>query len=137
MLGQALGPRERVLQRDLLGVFVLSRVVGAVQVILEIRVEIDFVEGIALLLGRCLRRFGLGRRRFHPGFLCRRGLGLGFGRRLGRRRLLFLFEQRVLDDFLRENVLKLELRHLQQLDRLLQRRRHDQPLGESEVEFLF
>ena len=32
---------------------------------------------------------------------------------------------------------ELELRHLQQLDRLLQRRRHHQPLRESEVEFLF
>src|SRR5438270_114855 len=40
-------------------------------------------------------------------------------------------------ELLVEDFLELEFRQLQQLDRLLQRRRHDQLLGEFEVEFLF
>ena len=46
-------------------------------------------------------------------------------------------EHRVLDHLLIEKVRKLERRHRQQLDRLLQRRRHDQPLGKFEMKFLF
>ena len=47
------------------------------------------------------------------------------------------FEQRVFEELLVEDFLELEFRQLQQLDRLLQRRRHDQFLREFEVEFLF
>ena len=62
----------------------------------------------------------------------RLGLGLFLLRFLGR-----FLEQRVLEQLLVEDFLELELRQLQQLDRLLQRRRHDQLLREFEVEFLF
>ena len=50
------GPGEDVLERDLLGLLVLARVVGRVEVLLEIGVEVDLVEGVALLLGGSLAR---------------------------------------------------------------------------------
>ena len=49
---QPLGAGQRVLERELLGLLVLPRVVGGVDVVLEVGVEVDLVEGIALLLRR-------------------------------------------------------------------------------------
>ena len=66
--------------------------------------------------------------------------------RLGRRGILvrrrggfgiLLLEHGVRHQFLVHHVLQLESRHLQQLDGLLQRGRHDQPLRELEGELLF
>ena len=127
VLGQALRARQDVLERVLLGLLlVLARVVRRVEIVLEVGVEVDLLERVALLLG------GDRRLRGRAGVLVvPRGLdALGLGR------LFLLLEDRVLDDFLGQDLLQLEARHLQQLDRLLQRRRHDQPLGESEVELL-
>ncbi len=108
---------------------VLAGVVGGVEVVLEVGVEVDLLERVALLL---VRRGGVLR---GPVL----GLPRGLGGRLGLRLDLFLvlLEDRVLDQFLGEDFLELQPRHLQQLDRLLQRRRHDQPLRQPEVEFLF
>ncbi len=66
--------------------------------------------------------------------------GLGGARLLvGPSRLLgvLLVQHRVRDELLVHHVLELQARHLQELDRLLQRRRHDEALRESQREFLF
>ena len=106
------------------------RVVAVLDVVLEIGVVVDLVEGV-LLFVLFLRldflllvfRFGLLIRRFRFRLFGLRFFG-GF------------FEERILEELLIEDFLELEFRQLQQLDRLLQRRRHDQFLGKSEVEFL-
>ena len=126
-------PRQDVLEGNLLGLLVLAGVVRRVEVVLEVGVEVDLVERVALLLRRSLRRVARRRSFFRDRFRGRalRG-GLGFGRFF-----LLLFEQRVLDHLLRQDFFELQFGHLQQLDRLLQRRRHHQSLGEPKVELLF
>ena len=130
MIRQVRRPGEDVLERELfVFLLVLARVVGRIEVVLEVGVEVDLVEGVLLLLrrGRVGRCRLLGRRpRVFAASPLRRLLVL-----------FLLFEERVFDHLLGEDFLELEPGHLQQLDRLLQRRRHDQSLGESEVEFLF
>jgi hypothetical protein len=106
-----------------------ARVVAVFDVVLEVGVVVDLVEGVFLLL--FLRLDFL---RFFRFVL---GLGL-FGLRLFGLRLLGGFiEERILEELLVQDFLELELRELQQLDRLLQRRRHDQLLAEFEVKLLF
>ena len=68
VLLEALRPRERVLERDLLRVLVLARVVRAVEVVLEVGVEVDLVEGVALLLDRRSGVRGRSGRRSPPSF---------------------------------------------------------------------
>ena len=128
---KALRAREDVLERVLLALLlVLPRVVGRVQVVREVGVEVDLVERVAILLGG---RGGVDRARAPPP-----APGSTRCAPPARRRFLFLLLQdRVLDQLLGEDLLELEPRHLQQLDRLLQRRRHHQPLREPEVELLF
>ena len=130
MIGEVRRTGERVLDGEL---FVLlphpARVVAVLDVVLEVGVVVDLVEGVLLLLLRRLGglRFFLGLRlflRFRFGFFLLRFLGR-------------FLEERVFEQLLVEDFLELELRQLQQLDRLLQRRRHDQFLGEFEVKFLF
>jgi hypothetical protein len=48
---------------------------------------------------------------------------------------IFSLEQRVALDFRFQEGLQLDIRHLQELDRLLQLRRHHQPLGLAQFEF--
>jgi len=87
------------------------------------RVEIER-ELVRLAFGgrRRLRRDLLDRRR-------RRRVG-GHGRVGGLRRVRRdLFEQRILEQLLLDDVLELERGELQQLDRLLQERRHDDALA--------
>ena len=129
--------REDVLEGDLLALLVLARVVRGVEVLLEVGVEVDLVEGVALLLGRGIA--GGSRPRRRPPRLRRLGFRLRDAPRppLRRRLLLLLFEERVLDHLLGQDLFELELGHLQQLDGLLQRRRHDEPLREPEIQFLF
>jgi hypothetical protein len=45
-----------------------------------------------------------------------------------------LVEERILHQMLRQTLLEFQARQLQQLDRLLQLRRHDQFLTETEIE---
>ena len=70
----------------------------------------------------------------------RRGLRRRRRLRLGALRpgrlLQRLLEDRVLDQLLLDLLHQLELGHLQELDRLLQRRRHDEPLAHPDAEFL-
>ncbi len=134
VVGQVGGAAERVLEGKLLVLLRHPRVVAVFDVVLEVGVVVDLVEGILLLLGgRFLRELG--------------GLGLFLGLGLGLLNVRFglflagllgeLVEERVLQELLVEDFLELEFRQLQQLDRLLQRRRHDQLLREFEMEFLF
>jgi hypothetical protein len=126
VLGKTLGPRQDVLERELLGLLlVLPRVVRRVEVVFEVGREVDLLERVLFLLG------GSGRLGSRRSFF---GLAGGLG---GLGRLLLLLEDGILHDFLGEDLLEFEAGHLQQLDGLLQRRRHDQPLRESEVELLF
>ena len=123
MVGQVRRTREGVLDRELLVLLPHpARVVAVLDVVLEVGVVVDLVEGILLLLRRRLGgfRFFLGLRlflRFRFRFFLFRFLG-GF------------LEERIFEQLLVQHFLELELRQLQQLDRLLQRRRHDQFLGE-------
>ena len=89
------------------------------------------VVGDGGLEGR-VRRLGRGREIQLAGL---GGARLLVGRRAVRR--ILLVEDRVRDELLVHDVLELQARHLQQLDRLLQRRRHDETLRESQREFLF
>ena len=106
------------------------RVAGRLPVLAEVGVEVDVVDrlavvelavgrGLGRLLGRLLRR---GRR-----LLLLLGLVPGLGP---------LLEHRVLGQLLGDQGLELGAGHLQQLDRLLQRRRHHQPLRQLERQFL-
>ncbi len=129
MIGEVGRPGEGVLDRELLVLLPHpARVVAVLDVVLEVGVVVDLFEGVLLFfLGRLggLGLLGI------LGLLLRVGLGLFALRFLGR-----FLEQRVLQQLLVEDFLELELRQLQQLDRLLQRRRHDELLGKFEVEFL-
>ena len=121
VIGERAGRRERVLdRRQLLHFLGRLRAVAVVQVVAEEVLVVLVVPGVGLVrllfgLGLFLRRGGLG--------------GLQF---LGRH----LFEHRVLDHLLIEQVRELERRHRQQLDGLLQRWRQDQFLNELGVKFL-
>ena len=111
---------------------------------------------VGRVLGRVLReafRDSIGSRRSVDQAFARVGLvrptpGLGDGRRVrqihfvglggggilvSRRSLLgvLLLEDGIADDLLVDDILKLETGHLQQLDGLLQSRRHDETLGKS------
>src|SRR5882724_7481936 len=91
-------------------------------------VEGQLIRALAIDRGGLLRH-GFGGRGFggqlrHP--------GLGGGRRVGidvLRLLLHLFQKRVVLQLFPHHLLELERRQLQQLDRLLQERRHHDPLG--------
>jgi hypothetical protein len=119
--------RQRVLERRRLARFPFAAGEAVVLPRLaEIGLERDLLQRLAIgqllgfrLLGRRLDSFG------------RRGALL-----LLRDLLLDLLEDRVCLELLRHDGLELHARHLQQLDRLLQRRRHDQPLRKLEGEFL-
>ena len=120
VIGQRRRRRERVLDRRKLFDFLRRvRPVAVVEIVAEEIFVVAVVPGVALFLGL---GFGL---------LDLRG---GFGRLqvLGRH----LFEHRVLDDFLVQQVGQLERRHRQQLDGLLQRRRQNELLNELRVKFL-
>ena len=54
-----------------------------------------------------------------------------------RERLRQFLEQRIVHQMLGETLLQFETRELQQLDRLLQLRRHDQFLAEPKIEAKF
>ena len=95
------------------------RPVAVVEIVAEEIFVVAVVPGVPFFLG-----FGLG-------FLDLRG-GFGGLEVFGGH----LFEHRVLDDFLVQQVGELERRHRQQLDGLLQRRRQNQLLNELRVEFL-
>ena len=121
VIGERRGRRERVLdRRQLLDLRRRPRPVAVVQVVAEEVLVVGVVPGVGLF-DRGLRFAGFS------------GLLL-----LGRLQLLGrdLFEQRVLDHLLVQQVRKLERRHRQQLDRLLQRRRQNELLNEFCVEFL-
>ena len=61
VLGQTLGARQDVLERELLGLLlVLPRVVRRVEVVLEVGVEVDLLERVPLLLRRRRGRVGRG-----------------------------------------------------------------------------
>ena len=131
MVGQVRRAREGVLDGELIVLLGHPGVVAVLDVVLEVGVVVDLVEGVLLLL--VLGELG------GLGLFLRLRLGLldvGFG--------LFLLgllgelvEEGVFEQLLVEDFLELEFRQLQQLDRLLQRRRHDQLLRQFEVEFLF
>ncbi len=112
------GRRERVLdRRKLLHLGRRPRAVAVVEVVAEEVLVVRVVPGVGLLGGGLLG-FGL------VGLLLLGGLEF-----LGRD----LFEQRVLDHLLVQQVGELERRHRQQLDRLLQRRRQNELLNEFGV----
>jgi hypothetical protein len=129
MVGERVDRADHVLERQILAVFLRHQ--GALLVIVEHhRRQIERqVVGLALR-GRRRRRLAaewLGRRR---GGHVRRGLPIGGVRRLR----LHLFEQRVFAQLLLDDFLQLERAELQQLDRLLQQRGHDDPLALSKGE---
>ncbi len=114
VIGQRRRRRERVLDgRQLFDFLRRVRPVAVVEIVAEEIFVVAVVPGIALFLGL---GFGL------------LGLRRGFGRLkvLGRH----LFEHRVFDDFLVQQIGQLERRHRQQLDGLLQRRRQNELLNE-------
>jgi hypothetical protein len=113
MLGQA-GAGDRHLLVEF-GLLLLGRDIGAVEPFLHELRPVDVLFAVLLRLGLL-------------GGLAALGLGL-----LGIRvldRVVHFLEQRVLHQFLLEDLLQLERRHLQELERLLQARRHDQLGGE-------
>ena len=121
VVGERAGRRERVLdRRQLLDLRRRARAVAVVEVVAEEVLVVGVVPGVGLF-GGGLVGFGL------LGLLLFRRLQL-----LGRH----LFEQRVLDHLLVQQIRQLERRHRQQLDRLLQRRRQNELLNEFGVEFL-
>ena len=122
VVGQRRAGRERVLdRRQLLDLLRRARAVAVVQVVAEEVLVVGVVPGVGLVgLGLELALFFGGRG--HVG-----GLEV-----LGRD----LFEQRVLDDLLVEEVGEFQGRHWQQLDRLLERRRQNQLLCELRLKLL-
>ena len=128
MPGEILFFRQRVLERrqGLSSFDGRPRRVGAFDV-LEEGIVVDLVErigGFGLGVGALDGRGGLGRGRLDLGALDDRGL------------LERLLENGVLGELLLDLVQQLELRHLEQLDRLLERRRHDEPLAHPHAESL-
>ena len=113
--------RERVLdRRQLLDLGRLREPVAVVEVVAEEILVVGVVPGVAFLGGRLV------------------GSGFSGALLFGRLQLLGrdLFEQRVLHHLLVQQLGQLERRHRQQLDRLLERRRQDELLNESGMEFL-
>ena len=124
VIGEVRRTGEGVLDRELLVLLRHPRVVAVLDVVLEVGVVVDLVEGVLLLV---LRRVFDRLRRFVGVGLLIGGVGFGL---FGLRFFGGFFEERVLEQLLVEDFLELEFRQLQQLDRLLQRRRHDQLLRE-------
>ena len=117
MVGERRGRRQRVLdRRELAYLLRRTRTVAVVKVVAEEVLVVLIVPGIALG-GRFGGRLLLLLRGF-------RRLKI-FGRNL--------LEHRVFDHFLIQEIGKLERRHRQQLDGLLQRRRQNQLLNEFGV----
>ena len=144
VLLEARRARERVLERGLLALLVLPRVVGACRGSPRSRSRSRSrrrsrapasgaasasagASGVADDAAGTSSLAASGASAASPGLRLLRRLVL----------LLVLLEDGVLDHLLGQDLFELELGHLQQLDRLLQRRRHDQPLRKPEVEFLF
>jgi hypothetical protein len=115
-------PRQAVLDRGLFPLLHHRELAGTLPVITEVGIEVDVLHRLAvvdlLAVGRGL----------DPLLLARRGLLLGD--------LAGLLEHGVLHQLLRQQGVELHARHLQQLDRLLQRRRHHQLLRQLEGKFL-
>ena len=121
VVGERRRGRERVLDRgQLLDLLLRPRAVALVEVVAEEILVVLVVPGVALRFLRRLLRLLRG------------------GRRLARLEILggHLLEHRVLDHLLGEQLAELQRGHRQQLDRLLQRWRQNQLLGEPGLQFL-
>jgi len=133
VVGQIAGLGEEILERRTLDLFhVAGTAETRIEILLKERAKIDLVEGVFLFRG--------GERRF---FLLRGGGGGAIALFLAaahvieqRNRVLEFFEDRVLDHFGRNHVLKLELVQREHGDHLDKARRQDLPLRQSDVQLV-